>query len=132
MGQGSRPDRVADLVRAELSELLARRVNDPGVGFVTLTRVQMTPDLQHARVYFTTLGDNDQREQSRQALERATPFLRRQIGQRLTLKRTPALTFHFDESIEHQERVEQLLEELQISPGTHTGENDEEDQEHDE
>ncbi|HIA49653.1 MAG TPA: 30S ribosome-binding factor RbfA [Acidobacteria bacterium] len=132
MGQGSRPDRVADLVRAELSELLARRVNDPGVGFVTLTRVQMTPDLQHARVYFTTLGNNDQREQSRQALERATPFLRRQIGQRLTLKRTPALTFHFDESIEHQERVEQLLEELQISPGTHTGENDEEDQEHDE
>jgi ribosome-binding factor A len=83
-------------------------------------------------VYFTTLGNNDQREQSRQALERATPFLRRQIGQRLTLKRTPALTFHFDESIEHQERVEQLLEELQISPGTHTGENDEEDQEHDE
>ena len=132
MGQGSRPDRVADLVRAELSELRARRVNDPGVGFVTLTRVQMTPDLQHARVYFTTLGNNDQREQSRQALERATPFLRRQIGQRLTLKRTPALTFHFDESIEHQERVEQLLEELQISPGTHTGENDEEDQEHDE
>ena len=132
MGQGSRPDRVADLVRAELSELLARRVNDPCVGFVTLTRVQMTPDLQHARVYFTTLGNNDQREQSRQALERATPFLRRQIGQRLTLKRTPALTFHFDESIEHQERVEQLLEELQISPGTHTGENDEEDQEHDE
>jgi ribosome-binding factor A len=132
MGQGSRPDRVADLVRAELSELLARRVNDPGVGFVTLTRVQMTPDLQHARVYFTTLGNNDQREQSRQALERATPFLRRQIGQRLTLKRTPALTFHFDESIEHQERVEQLLEELKISPGTHTGENDEEDQEHDE
>ena len=132
MAQGSRPKRVADLVRAELGELLARRVNDPGVGFVTLTRVQVTPDLQHARVYFTTLGDNDQREQSRQALERATPFLRRQIGQRLTLKRTPRLTFHIDESIGHQERVEQLLEELQISPITHTGENDDEDQEYDE
>ena len=131
MAQGSRPKRVADLVRAELGELLARRVNDPGVGFVTLTRVQVTPDLQHARVYFTALGDNDQREQSRQALERATPFLRRQIGQRLTLKRTPVLTFHFDESIGHQERVEQLLEELQISPSNHTGENDEDDQEHD-
>jgi len=132
MAQGSRPKRVADLVRAELGELLARRVNDPGVGFVTLTRVQVTPDLQHARVYFTTLGDDDQREQSRQALERATPFLRRQIGQRLTLKRTPRLTFHIDESIGHQERVEQLLEELQISPITHTGENDDEDQEYDE
>ena len=62
MAQGSRPKRVADLVRAELGELLARRVNDPGVGFVTLTRVQVTPDLQHALVYFTALGDNDQRE----------------------------------------------------------------------
>ena len=132
MAQGSRPKRVADLVRAELGELLARRVNDPGVGFVTLTRVQVTPDLQHARVYFTTLGDDNQREQSRHALERATPFLRRQIGQRLTLKRTPRLTFHFDESIGHQERVEQLLQELQISPSTHTGKNDDEDQEHDE
>ena len=132
MAQGSRPKRVADLVRAELGELLARRVNDPGVGFVTLTRVQVTPDLQHARVYFTTLGDDNQREQSRSALERATPFLRREIGQRLTLKRTPRLTFHFDESIGHQERVEQLLQELQISPSTHTGKNDDEDQEHDE
>jgi|TARA_B000000460_G_C21479248_1_gene376210 ribosome-binding factor A len=132
MAQGSRPKRVADLVRAELGELLARRVNDPGVGFVTLTRVQVTPDLQHARVYFTTLGDDAQREQSKQALERATPFLRRQIGQRLTLKRTPRLTFHIDESIGHQERVEQLLEELQISPSAHTGENDDEDQEYDE
>lgn len=132
MAQGSRPKRVADLVRAELGELLARRVNDPGVGFVTLTRVQVTPDLQHARVYFTTLGDDNQREQSRHALERATPFLRRQIGQRLTLKRTPRLTFHFDDSIGHQERVEQLLQELQISPSTHTGKNDDEDQEHDE
>ena len=132
MAQGSRPKRVADLVRAELGELLARRVNDPGVGFITLTRVQVTPDLQHARVYFTTLGDDDQREQSRQALERATPFLRRQIGQRLTLKRTPRLTFHIDESIGHQERVEQLLEELQISPSAYTGENDDEDQEYDE
>ena len=55
MAQGSRPERVADLVRAELGELLARRVNDPGVGFITLTRVQVTPDLQHARVYLSLI-----------------------------------------------------------------------------
>ncbi|HAK54109.1 MAG: 30S ribosome-binding factor RbfA [Vicinamibacterales bacterium] len=116
MAQGSRPDRVADLVRAELSELLARHVKDPGVGFVTLTRVRVTPDLQQAHVYYTTLGDDAQRRQSSRALQRAGSFLRHQIGRRLRLKRTPALTFHFDESIGHQVRVEQLLEELQIEP----------------
>ena len=127
MAQGSRPECVADLVRTEISDLLRRSVNDPGVGFVTITRVRVTSDLQHARVFFTTLGDEDRRQQSNRALERATPFLRRQIGRRLTLKRTPVITFHFDESIEHQARVEQLLEDLKISPSTHNedGEYDE-------
>ena len=127
MAQGSRPERVADLVRTEISDLLRRSVNDPGVGFVTITRVRVTADLQHARVFFTTLGDEDRRQQSNRALERATPFLRRQIGRRLTLKRTSVITFHFDESIEHQARVEQLLEDLKISPSTHNedGEYDE-------
>ena len=114
MGQGSRPDRVGDLIREELCGLLTRSVKDPGVGFVTITRVQVTPDLQHARVYFTVLGDETQRRESTQALTRAASFLRREIGRRVSLKRSPALTFMFDESIAHQHRIEQLLEELQI------------------
>lgn len=116
MGQGSRPDRVADQIRAELALLLAREVHDPGVGFVTLTRVQISPDLQVARVYFTTLGDDTARKNSAKALERAATFLRRQIGSRLRLKRTPELTFFYDESIAGQDRIEQLLNEIHAAP----------------
>jgi ribosome-binding factor A len=115
MAHGPRPDRVADQIRAELALLLVREVHDPGIGFVTLTRVQVSPDLQLARVYFTTLGDDKARASSTKALERAAPFLRRQIGSRLRLKRTPALTFFYDESIAGQDRIEQLLNEIHAS-----------------
>ena len=116
MAQGSRPKRVADVIRAELSELLTRRVKDPGVGFLTITRVEVTPDLQQARVFYTTLGDAAQRKASDRALARAAPFLRLQMGHHLSLKRTPAITFQFDKSIAHQDRIERLLDELRIAP----------------
>ena len=112
MSQGSRPDRVADQIRSELALLLTRDVHDPGIGFVTLTRVQVSPDLQLARVFYTSLGDDKARKNSARALERAAPFLRRQIGSRLRLKRVPELTFMYDESIAGQDRIEQLLNEL--------------------
>src|SRR5688572_20670433 len=105
MSQGSRPDRVADQIRAELALLLARDVHDPGIGFVTITRVQMTPDLQQARIFYTSLGDDQARKNSGRALERAAPFLRRQIGSRLRLKRVPDLRFAYDESIAGQDRI---------------------------
>src|SRR6185295_11381528 len=100
MAQGSRPTRVGDLIRAELAELLTREVHDPGIGFLTITQVKVSPDLQQARAYYTTIGDEKARRESARALERATPFLRRHIGRRLQLKRVPELTFSFDESIE--------------------------------
>ena len=117
MSQGSRPDRVADQLRSELATLLARDVHDPGIGFVTLTRVQVSPDLQIARVFYTALGDDKTRAASRKALERAAPFLRRQIGARLRLKRTPELTFIYDDSIAGQDRIEQILNELNETRG---------------
>jgi len=107
---------VADQLRAELALLLTREVHDPGIGFVTLTRVQVSPDLQSARVYYTALGDEAGRRNTARALDRAIPFLRRQIGSRLRLKRVPALTFIYDASIAGQDRIEQILHELQHSP----------------
>ena len=92
--------------------MLAREVHDPGIGFITITRVQVSPDLQLARVYYTTLGTDAQRRATAKALQRAAPFLRHQIGQRLRLRRVPVLEFFFDKSVEHQERVEQLLQEI--------------------
>ena len=108
-----RPDRVGEEIRHELSELLSRgAVHDPGIGFITLTRVAVTADLQLARVYYTTLGDEKSRTQTAQALGRATPFLRRQIGGRLRLRRIPELEFRFDPSVESQDRIEQILRDL--------------------
>ena len=117
MPAGSRPSRIGDQLRAELSELLAREVHDPGIGFLTITHVKVTPDLQIARVYYTTLGDDKARRDSSRALERAAPFLRRQIGSRLRLKRVPHLEFFFDESIARGDRIEQILQEIGKEPG---------------
>src|SRR5437016_749660 len=116
MAQGSRPDRVADQIRGELANLIARELHDPGIGFVTLTRVQVSGDLQQARVFYTALGDDKARRNSSRALERAAPFLRRQIGARLRLKRVPELKFLYDESIAGQDRIEQLLNEIHVNP----------------
>jgi ribosome-binding factor A len=112
MSQGSRPERVADQLRSELAMMLTREVHDPGLGFVTLTRVSVSPDLQQARVSYTVLGDDKARASSAKALERAAPFLRRQIGQRLRLKRAPELRFVYDEAVAGQDRIERLLNEL--------------------
>ena len=102
-------------MRSELALLLAREVHDPGLGFVTITRVQVTSDLQLARVYYTALGDEKAQKSSARALERAMPFLRRQIGSRLRLKRVAELDFIYDESIAGQDRIEQLLNEIRVS-----------------
>ncbi|MGE0447992.1 MAG: 30S ribosome-binding factor RbfA [Vicinamibacterales bacterium] len=116
MSQGSRPERVADQLRSELALLLAREVHDPGVGFVTLTRVTVSPDLQQARVMYTALGDDRSRADTARALERVAPFLRRQIGARLRLKRAPELRFVYDQSVEGQDRIEQILNDLHAGP----------------
>jgi ribosome-binding factor A len=113
MAQGHRPDRVGEEIRDELSRLLSRGViHDPGIGFITLTRVQVSPDLQQARVFYTSLGDPKARQQTAKALERAKPFLRRQLGGVLRLRRVPEIDFRFDESIAHQDRIEQILRDL--------------------
>ena len=113
MTPGYRPDRVGDQIRRDLSDMLTRGdVHDPGIGFITLTRVKVSPDLQVARVFYTTLGDAQARDETARALERAAPFFRRQIGSRLRLRRVPEIEFRFDETVQHQDRIEQILRDL--------------------
>jgi len=88
-------------------------VHDPGIGFITITRVKVSADLQMARVFYTSLGDEKARRDTARALDRATPYLRRQVGGRLQLRRVPELEFRFDESIANQDRIEQILRELE-------------------
>ena len=119
MAQGTRPERVGEEIRHELTELIARQVHDPGIGFLTITRVKMTSDLQNARVYYTTIGDDKARKESGRALGRATPFLRRNIGKRLRLRHVPELQFFYDETIEKQDRIEKIMLDLQAERAEH-------------
>ena len=113
MAQGHRPDRVGDQIREILSEMLSRgAVHDPGIGFLTITRVKVSADLQMARVFYTTLGDEKAQKETARALQRAYPFLRRQVAQRIRLRRMPELEFFYDKSVAQHDRVEQILQEL--------------------
>ncbi len=129
MPHGHRPDRVGDQIREEVSALLARAVHDPGVGFVTITRVHVTPDLQLARVFYTRMGSEAERRTTAKALQRALPFVRRQVGQRLRLRRVPQIEFVFDESVGHQERIEQLIQEIHEAEASREHPHDEPDPE---
>ena len=109
----SRPERIGDQIRVEITGMLSRQVHDPGIGFLTVTRVEVSADLQHARVYYTALGDQKARRESARALERASSFLRRQLAGRLRLRRAPELQFFYDEGIETHDRIERILMEIE-------------------
>lgn len=106
-----RQQRLADELRAELSRLVLREMKDPRVGFATLTEVRLSSDLRHARVYVSVMGDEEDKEETLAALERAEGFLRGQLGRRMRLRHVPELDFVLDETLDRSERIEQLLEE---------------------
>ena len=105
-----RPERVADIIRFELARVLREEVRDPRVGFVTLTDVRLSPDLRSARVFVSTLEQDEQT--TLDALERATPFIRRALARNADLRFTPKLQFVFDRSLATGSRVESLLQEI--------------------
>jgi len=107
-----RSNRVAEQMKKELGDIITRKLKDPSVGFVTVTAVEVTGDLQQATVYITTLGDEAEREDTMKALEKAKGFIRSEIGSRIRLRRTPELSFQFDSSVEYGNKIEQLLRSL--------------------
>jgi ribosome-binding factor A len=104
-----RTDRIADELQALVAGLLLREIKDPRIGLVTVTKVKISPDLRHARVYFSTLGNEQQRTQSLRGLTSAAGFIRSQVARRLNLRVAPAIAFEFDDSLEQAERVARLL-----------------------
>jgi ribosome-binding factor A len=110
MAQG-RMRRVDEAVRAVLSDAIAKDLRDPRVGFVTVTGVKTSPDLRHARVYVSVLGDEPTRAASLEGLRSAHGFLQGAIASQLTLKHTPTLSFHYDESVDRGMRITELLDE---------------------
>jgi ribosome-binding factor A len=111
-----RSQRVADIVRAELARIVLIEAHDPDLRGVTITDVEMPPDLKSARVYFSCLGSEEARDRASEALRRATGYLRREVGQRCQLRYAPELFFVSDRSLERGARIEELLHE--VLPGS--------------
>lgn len=114
-----RTERVDELLRQEIGTLLAREVQDPRIGFATITDVETTPDLRHAKVWVSVIGGPADREVTLRALGDAMPFIRHELGRRLRIKRIPDLHVRLDDSAERGTRVLHLLHELEqgIDPG---------------
>jgi ribosome-binding factor A len=111
MAAQGRMRRVDEAVRAVLSDAIARDLKDPRVGFVTVTGVKTSPDLRHAQVYVSVLGDESTRADSLAGLRSAHGFLQRLIAAELTLKHTPALSFEYDDSVDRGMRISRLIDE---------------------
>ncbi|WP_455662781.1 30S ribosome-binding factor RbfA [Pradoshia sp.] len=107
-----RSTRVGEQMKKELSDILGRKLKDPRVGFVTVTDVEVSGDLQQAKVFISVLGDADKREDTLKGLEKAKGFIRSELGQRIRLRKTPELFFEFDESIDYGNRIESLLHQI--------------------
>ena len=108
-----RVNRVGEQMKKELGDIISRKIKDPRIGFVTVTDVQVTGDLQQAKVYISVLGDEEQRENTLKGLAKAKGFIRTEIGQRIRLRKTPELIFEFDESMAYGNRINSLIHELQ-------------------
>ena len=107
-----RTDRLDSQIRQELMDLLQREMKDPRLGFATITRVETARDLGHARVWVSVLGTDVERERTMSALQVATPWLRRRLGERLSLRHVPELTVREDDSIASGDRVLRIIREL--------------------
>lgn len=103
---------MADLVMAEISDILLRQVRDPRVKLVTITRVKMTDDLRLAKVYFVETGKEACDPQAKTGLERAAGFLKRELGKRLQLRYVPELMFMVDEAFEYGSRIDRILADI--------------------
>ena len=110
--RAARMRRVDEAMRVVLSDAIAKDLKDPRVGFVTVTGVKTSPDLRHARVYVSVLGDDDARAASVDGLRSAHGYLQKRLASELTLKHTPTLSFEYDESIDRGMRISQLLDEV--------------------
>src|SRR6476660_3713800 len=108
-----RTDRLDRQIQHELMELLQREMKDPRLGFATVTRVATAKDLGHVTVWVSVYGQEEERARSMAALEDATPWLRRRLGERLRLRHVPALVMRRDDSIEAGDRVRRLLHEVE-------------------
>lgn len=107
-----RTHRVGEQIKKEISHLFQFELKDPRIGFVTVTGVDMTGDLQQAEIFISVLGDDTEKEETLNAINKAAGFIRSEIGKKVRLRLTPELIFSLDQSVEYGSRIEQLLKEM--------------------
>ncbi|WP_422123507.1 30S ribosome-binding factor RbfA [Planococcus sp. X10-3] len=107
-----RANRVGEQMKKELSEIISRKLKDPRIGFVTVTDVEVTGDLQQATVYISVLGTDAEKEQTLLGLSKSKGFIRSEIGQRIRLRKTPELSFEIDSSVAYGNRIDSLLRDI--------------------
>ena len=110
-GSSRRPERISEQIKEEVSLIIAGEMSDPRIGFVTVTNAKISPDLRHAKIYVSILGSEEEVAQSLQALNRASGFIRYQLGAALRIRRTPELHFAFDDTLRTATRIEEILSE---------------------
>lgn len=107
-----RANRVAEQIKIEISDIINNKIKDPRIGFLTITDVEVTGDLQQAKVYFSVLGEEEEREASMLGLNKATGFIRSEIGRRIRLRKVPEISFEYDVAYEYGSHIDALLRNL--------------------
>lgn len=108
----NRSERVAEEIRKEVATMLFGEIHDPRIGFVTITKVQVSKDLRQAKVYYSIIGSDEEKEKTMTGLQSSSGYMRREIGKRLKLRYFPELTFKFDDSLEYASRIEKIIKEI--------------------
>ncbi len=130
--KGHRSQRVGDALQLCLSEIFLTELKDPRTKLVTVSRVEVSSDLSHARVWVSALGSEDERLEAVDALRRASGFVRRTLAPRLRLRHVPELRFDLDRGPEHSQRINDLLATLEPAPHDDTHDDEHHDEHHDE
>jgi ribosome-binding factor A len=110
--EGKRSEKVADLIKKEVSQMLVKTIKDPRIGFVTITKVTVSEDFRFAKVYFSVAGTLRERERSMKGLDSAKGYVRKELGRRIRLRYTPEIMFQFDPSIEYAIHMEELIQSI--------------------
>ena len=108
----TRQERVKELLKIEISDIILRNMRDPRIGFVTITGADVSKDLKYARVYFSVMGDDTQKQESTQVLQKAAGFIRSEFAHRVSMKVIPQITFRMDTSVDHGSRIFELLQQV--------------------
>ena len=107
-----RSEKLGDLIREEISQILIKELKDPRIGFATITKVDISDDLREAKVYYSIFGDEREKTASYEGLQSAKGFIKRELGRRVRMKYMPEINFIFDDSLEYGSRIEELLRNL--------------------